>query len=74
MRLDHLGSDVLRGPAGRLEDGLVLQLAESHVRDLDHGLTVVNRTEQNVLGLEVAMTNVLKTENQTSYRPGNNLP
>ena len=67
MRLDHLGSDVLRGPAERLEDGLVHQLAESHVRDLDHWLTVVNRTEQNVLGLEVAMTNVLKTENQTSY-------
>ena len=67
MRLDHLGSDVLRGPAERLEDGLVHQLVESHVRDLDHGLTVVNRTEQNVLGLEVAMTNVLKTENETSY-------
>ena len=61
MRLDHLGSDVLRGPAERLEDGLVHQLAESHVRDFDHGLAVVNRTEQNVLGLQVTMTNVLTT-------------
>ena len=58
--LDHFGGHVLGGPAERVGDfaGVEAGLAESEVSDLDVAVVV----DEEVLGLEVAVDDVLLVE------------
>ena len=48
-------------PAEGLQSGLInQQLTQTHIGDLDQGISVVHGTEQNIFRLEVSVTNFLE--------------